>query len=120
MSPKDTKPTKTIGPKKQPKLEPTPVKSIGRKPPAQATERESANKRGSDAPLTELTRQKVNARLQGSLSAEELGRWARSEWTRLSTEAHGADETLREVLLTLSGHRLAEDDLISVLAKLSR
>jgi hypothetical protein len=68
-----------------------------------------------------LVRERLNARLKGTLAPDALAAWARAEWARLNAGGpceESARGTLDSVLLTVMGGAKATDAI--VLAQLAR
>jgi hypothetical protein len=114
------RPEKTIGRKvAEPAAAeaPRPGKSIGRRVEGAPTK--------PAAPVGLLTRalvrERLNARLKGTLAPDALAAWARAEWARLNAGGpceEAARGTLDSVLLTVMGGAKATDAI--VLAQLAR
>ncbi len=124
-------PGKTIGRRPTPEQEEQASlrspKTIGRKPPP-STQPTSASRgptvrSAAGSGLTRAqVRQKVSARLGGTLSTDALASWARSEWSLLQKGGpceEGRRELLDSVLLTLmAASRASEHVLLAQLARL--
>jgi hypothetical protein len=91
----------------------TKAKSIGKKPVA-------SKKQKSTAPtLSVLIVQQVTARLQGTLSAQDLGQWARQQWSALQSADPDSSAEVQAILLILSGVNVTDDQLIDAMARLT-
>ncbi len=124
MSEQFPKKPKTIGRKTQngAPVRGPPPKSIGPKRP-NAVQVNSVQANSKSEQLLNEIRDRVNQRLQDTLTQADLGQWARSQWVACATddeEAGGVSAAVRDVLLTLSGRQLTDDDLVSALARLDR
>ncbi len=89
------------------------VKSIGKKT--------VASKKGKSAALllSATIVQKVTERLQGNLSAENLGQWARQQWSASQKSDAESSAEVQSILLALSGVNVTDDQLIDAIARLT-
>lgn len=96
-------------------------KTIGRRTPGEAKPVAAAPK-PSGLLTRALVKEKLKARLAGTLSAEALASWARTEWSALQNQGpceEGRRHMLDGVLLTLmAGAKVSDDILLAQLAKL--
>lgn len=97
-------------------------KTIGRRTPGEAKTALAAAPKPSGMLTRTLVREKLKARLAGTLSAEALASWARTEWSALQNQGpceEGRRHMLDGVLLTLmAGAKVSDDILLAQLAKL--
>lgn len=97
-------------------------KTIGRRAPGEAKPAVAAAPKPNGMLTRALVKEKLKARLAGTLSAEALASWARTEWSALQNQGpceEGRRHMLDGVLLTLmAGAKVSDDILLAQLAKL--
>lgn len=102
---------KSIGRAAVPNVERIPVKTLGRRAPLPA-----------DALTAAGVAKKLRLALAERQTRVELGRWARTEWSKLQAGGPyepGRRDQLDSILLGLSSsHGMSDDELVSALAKL--
>ena len=93
-------------------------KSIGRRSGSTVKERTLGRAPRADVLTREAVCKQLTARLQGTIDAVALARWARESYARLNGITDGAREPIEDALLTLMSAKADDTVLVALLARL--